>query len=100
MLVKGMIERRGRQKSAARESFGQALCIFEQLGSALWADKTLRELSKIPIRVHADGLTDTEYRIAALVAQGLTNREVASAMFVTENTGADPCPAYLPEDRR
>ena len=31
-------------------------------------------------------LTDTECRIAGLVAQGKTNREVASAMFVTENT--------------
>ena len=32
------------------------------------------------------GLTETESRIAALVAQGQTNREVAAAMFVTENT--------------
>ena len=32
------------------------------------------------------GLTETESRIAALVAQGQTNREVATAMFVTENT--------------
>jgi DNA-binding CsgD family transcriptional regulator len=33
-----------------------------------------------------DGLTETERRVAALVAQGRTNREVATAMFVTENT--------------
>ena len=33
-----------------------------------------------------DGLTETERRVAALVAQGHTNREVAAAMFVTENT--------------
>jgi DNA-binding CsgD family transcriptional regulator/tetratricopeptide (TPR) repeat protein len=86
LLVKGMIERRGKHKSAARESLGQALGVFEHLGAPLWADKTRRELSKIAIRAHADGLTDTEHRIAALVARGLTNREVASAMFVTENT--------------
>jgi DNA-binding CsgD family transcriptional regulator len=86
LLVKGMIERRGKSKSAARASFGQALGIFEFLGAPLWADKTRRELSKITVRAAARGLTETEHRIAALVARGQTNREVAAAMFVTENT--------------
>ena len=86
LLVKGMIERRAKCKSAARESLGQALGIFECLGAPLWAAKARRELSKITVRSPADGLTETERRIAALVAQGHTNREVASAMFVTENT--------------
>ena len=31
-------------------------------------------------------LAATERRVAALVAQGRTNREIAAAMFVTENT--------------
>jgi DNA-binding NarL/FixJ family response regulator len=86
MLVKGMIERRARHKSAARESLSQALGIFEHLDASLWAAKVRRELSKIAARSPADGLTSTERRIAVLVAQGQTNREVASAMFVTENT--------------
>jgi DNA-binding CsgD family transcriptional regulator len=33
-----------------------------------------------------DGLTSTERRVAGLIAHGQTNREIASAMFVTENT--------------
>jgi DNA-binding CsgD family transcriptional regulator len=86
LLIKGMIERRARQKSAARSSFGLALTIFERLGAQLWSDKTRRELSKIATRAAGNALTDTELQIAALVAQGQTNREVASAMFVTENT--------------
>jgi DNA-binding CsgD family transcriptional regulator len=86
LLVKGMIERRARQKSEARDSLSQALGIFEGLGAPLWADKARRELSKIAPRAPVDGLTETERRIAALVAQGRTNREVASALFVTENT--------------
>jgi DNA-binding CsgD family transcriptional regulator/tetratricopeptide (TPR) repeat protein len=86
LLVKGMIERRGKYKSAARASLGEALGVFESLGAPLWADKTRRELSKIAARASARGLTDTEHRIAALVARGQTNREVAAAMFVTENT--------------
>jgi DNA-binding CsgD family transcriptional regulator len=86
LLVKGTIERRARHKSAARESLGQALAIFEGLGAPLWTSKARRELAKITTRSPADVLTKTEQRIADLVARGLTNREVASAVFVTENT--------------
>jgi DNA-binding CsgD family transcriptional regulator/tetratricopeptide (TPR) repeat protein len=86
LLVKGMIERRSKHRSAARDSFAQALGIFEHLGAPLWADKSRREMSKISTRVPVGSLTDAERRIAGLVAQGKTNREVASAMFVTENT--------------
>jgi DNA-binding CsgD family transcriptional regulator len=86
LLTKGMIERRARQKSAARGSFGDALAIFERLGARLWAGKTRRELSQIAMRTPGDGLTATERRVAALITQGHTNREVAGKMFVTENT--------------
>ena len=86
LLVKGMIERRAKCKSRATESLGQALSIFERLGAPLWAAKAGQEMSRIATRSPADGLTETERRIAALIAQGHTNREVASAMFVTENT--------------
>jgi DNA-binding NarL/FixJ family response regulator len=32
------------------------------------------------------GLTDTERSIASLIGRGQTNRQVASALFVTQNT--------------
>jgi DNA-binding CsgD family transcriptional regulator len=86
LLVKGIIERRDRRKSAARATLGRALSIFEHLDASLWADNAHRELSKISTRPLGHGLTEAEGRVAALVAQGLTNREVSSAMFVTENT--------------
>ena len=86
LLVKGMIERRAKLKLAARGSFSQALGIFEHLGASLWAGKARCELSRMVTRASVDGLTDTEHRIASLIAQGLTNREIASAMFVTGNT--------------
>jgi DNA-binding CsgD family transcriptional regulator len=86
LLIQGMIERRAKRKPAARASLQHALGIFERLGAPLWADKAHRELAKIAVRTSSDRLTETERRIAALVAQGRTNREVASAMFVTENT--------------
>jgi DNA-binding CsgD family transcriptional regulator len=86
LLVAGMVERRARQKSAARQALERAAGIFERLGSPLWADKARRELPKLAARPNADGLTETERRIAALVARGHTNREVAAAVFITENT--------------
>ena len=86
LLVKGMIERRAKQKAAARQTLDQALGIFEHLGAPLWAAKVRQELSKIAARGPVAGLTGTESRVAALVARGRTNREIASAMFVTENT--------------
>jgi DNA-binding CsgD family transcriptional regulator len=86
LLVKGMIERRGRRKSAAQATLGEALGIFEKIGAPLWADKARGELSKIGARAPVEGLTETESRIASLVARGQTNRQVASAMFISENT--------------
>jgi DNA-binding CsgD family transcriptional regulator len=86
LLVNGMIERRARHKAAARESLGQALGIFEHLGAPLWTGKARRELSKIAGHPAVDGLTETEHRMAALIARGQTNRQIAAAMFVTENT--------------
>jgi DNA-binding CsgD family transcriptional regulator len=86
LLIKGMIERRAKLKSEARGSLGRALDVFGRLGAILWVGKARCELSKLATRPPAEGLTDTEHRIAALIAQGLTNREIASAMFVTGNT--------------
>jgi DNA-binding CsgD family transcriptional regulator len=86
LLIKGITERRARRKSAAGESIGQALAIFERLGAGLWAAKARRELAAIAPRPPAGGLTQTQHRVAALIARGQTNREIAAAMFVTVNT--------------
>jgi DNA-binding CsgD family transcriptional regulator len=86
LLVKGMIERRAKRKPAARATLGQALGIFEHLGAPLWAAKAGRELTKAAAQLAVEGLTLTEHRLATLVAKGLTNRQVAGVMFVSENT--------------
>jgi hypothetical protein len=49
LLVKGMIERRASYLPAARAALGQALGIFQHLGSPLWAAKAGRELSAIAV---------------------------------------------------
>ena len=48
-----------------------------------------RELARIGGRTAAGtGLTASEERVAALVAEGRTNREVAAALFLSQRTVA------------
>ncbi len=87
LLVTGHIERRAGRRKAARGSLERACAIFEELGASSWADTARRELSSIGGRQPAgSGLTASERRVAELVAEGLTNREVASALSLTERT--------------
>ena len=87
LLALGLVQRRAKRKRAAREALEQALATFEQLGARLWAEKARAELARIGGRPAATGeLTETERRIAALAAEGLSNKEIASALFVTPKT--------------
>jgi DNA-binding CsgD family transcriptional regulator len=87
-LALGVVRRRARQKRAAREAIGEALQGFEQLGAATWIARARSELGSIGGRSREDGLTPAERRVAALVAEGRTNREVAAALFLGERTVA------------
>ena len=61
---------------------------FEQLGAATWLEKARAELGSIGGRTREDGLTAAERRVAALVAEGRTNREVAETLLLGERTVA------------
>jgi DNA-binding CsgD family transcriptional regulator len=86
LLALGVVRRRERQKRAARDAIGAALAGFEQLGAATWVEKARAELGRIGGRTREQGLTAAERRVAALVAEGRTNREVAAALFLGERT--------------
>ena len=88
LLALGVVRRRARQKRPAREAIEAALAGFEQLGAATWAEKARAELGRIGGRTREEGLTAAERRVAALVAEGRTNREVAAALFLGERTVA------------
>jgi DNA-binding CsgD family transcriptional regulator len=88
LLALGVVRRRKRQKRAARDAIGAALIGFEQLGAATWVEKAREELGSIGGRTRQEGLTAAERRVAALVAEGQTNREVAAALFLGERTVA------------
>ena len=83
-FIEGRIERRAHGWARARTAFTEAMEIFDQLGATHWAEKSAAELARIPGRRAApeDGLTATEQAVAELVAQGLSNKEVAAKLFV------------------
>jgi DNA-binding CsgD family transcriptional regulator len=88
LLALGIVRRRERQKRPARDAIRTALSGFEQLGAATWVEKARHELGRIGGRTREEGLTAAERRVAALVAEGRTNREVAAALFLGERTVA------------
>jgi DNA-binding CsgD family transcriptional regulator len=88
LLALGIVRRRARQKRTARDAIRAALSGFEQLGAATWVAKARDELGSIGGRRREEGLTAAERRVAALVADGRTNREVAAALFLGERTVA------------
>lgn len=81
------MQRRAKRRAAARETLERAVGVFEQLGAPLWTTKARAELARIGGRAPSrDELTEAERRIATLVAEGRTNREVAAALFLGERT--------------
>jgi DNA-binding CsgD family transcriptional regulator len=86
-LVHGQVLRRLGERRAARDALERARAEFERLGAPLWEARTREELARIPIRrASGSALTGAESRVAALVAEGKTNQEVAQALFVSEKT--------------
>ena len=80
--------RRRQRKRRAREALERALAIFERLGAAVYAERARSELARIGGRAVAagDGLSETERRIADLVAEGRSNKEVAAALSLSPKT--------------
>lgn len=87
LLALGVVRRQAQQRRAAREALDQAFAIFEQTGARLWADKARAETRRIAgRRATPDWLTQTEQRVAALAAQGRSNKEIAAELFMGIST--------------
>ena len=87
LLALGSVHRQAKHKRLAREALDHALAIFEQLGAPLWAEKARAELRRISGRRPAsDELSETEERVAALAAQGRSNRQIAAELYVSVRT--------------
>jgi DNA-binding NarL/FixJ family response regulator len=87
LLAAGSIRRRAREKRAARDTLEEAHQIFDSLAAILWADRAGDELARISgRRPTANDLTTSEVRLAALAAEGLSNKEIAAALHISVHT--------------
>ncbi|WP_262062758.1 helix-turn-helix transcriptional regulator [Streptomyces sp. STR69] len=85
--------RRRRRTAEARPLLATALDIFERLDARPWAERTAAELraagvAVAPPAVHdvlAD-LTPQELQIAELAAEGLTNRDIGTRLYLSHRT--------------
>ena len=86
-LALGAAQRRLKRRREARATLEEALGVFERIGAALWAERARAELKRISGRAASPGeLTPAEERVATLVAEGKTNREVAAALYLSDRT--------------
>jgi DNA-binding CsgD family transcriptional regulator len=81
------------RREDAREPLRAAIERFDRSGARPWAERARRGLraagavARAAVETEAGAeLTPHEQRIAQLVAQGLTNRETAAALFVSTKT--------------
>ena len=86
-LVHGETLRRMKRKREARDSLERARSQFEALGAPLWEARAAQALGRIGGRpASPTELTQTEQRVADVVALGLTNKEAAERLFISVKT--------------
>jgi DNA-binding CsgD family transcriptional regulator len=87
LLALGAAQRRSKRRREARTTLEEAEAVFERIGATLWAERARAELKRISGRAPTAGaLTPAEEKVAALAAEGKTNREVAAALFLSDRT--------------
>jgi DNA-binding CsgD family transcriptional regulator len=85
-LVEGQMRRRRKEKLAARRALESAADVFERSGAVIWRQRAEDELERVGSGRRAGHLSATEAQVAALVAEGKTNRQVAAEMFISPTT--------------
>jgi ATP/maltotriose-dependent transcriptional regulator MalT len=86
-LLAGQLQRRQRQKDQAATTLRDALKTFEDLNTRLWADRARDELARADVGTRRmSSLSPSEQRVAELAASGMTNRDVAAALFISPKT--------------
>ena len=88
-LELGVALRRAGRRSDAGRALGEALELAQAFGACLLEERAAEELEVAGARVQraalrgADALSPSERRVVALAVDGLSNREIAEALFVT-----------------
>lgn len=92
LLDLGMAERRAGRRSAAQRHLIEALELGRNCGAAVLTTRANEELAVAGARPRrlqfsgADSLTASERRVAMMAAEGLSNPQIAQALFITAKT--------------
>src|SRR5262249_43536927 len=88
----GAAIRRAGQPAKARDPLRRGYELASRCGANALAERAMHELLSAGARPRrtalsgVESLTPSELRVAELAANGMTNREIAQALFVTEKT--------------
>ncbi len=86
LLLLGQLQRRQRLRHVSATSLQHALAAFDELGTPLWADRARTELVRVSVGARQKTLSPSELRVAELATSGMTNRNIAAAMFISPKT--------------
>lgn len=85
-LALGQVYRRAGYKAIATETLGAAAETFDELGIPRWAERARDDAARVGLQPSSGGLTETERRVAELVASGHSNQETAAELFISVKT--------------
>jgi DNA-binding CsgD family transcriptional regulator len=86
LLIRGVVQRRRRQKALSRADLERARDLFARYGAEVWAARAERELRRSAAVAAGAELTASERAVAELAASGATNREIAASLYLSEKT--------------
>ncbi len=105
LLELGAAHRRAGRRTEAREPLREAVEVAAECGATAVAARAHDELVAAGARPRRDPiesrsrLTASETRVAKMAAEGMTNREIAQALFLTEKTIEVHLTSTLPQAR-
>lgn len=87
LLTAGQVARRAGERDEAAERLGRARALFAEMDAFAWIERCDAELSQLGVGSAEDtDLTTAEERIAKLVLAGMSNREIAAAVYLSVRT--------------
>jgi len=86
LLLLGQIERRRKARRQSRDALRRSWELATEMGHRPLIDEIERELPRVAAERSGSELTATERRVADLIAAGATNKDAATALFVSVRT--------------